>query len=584
MSTALDVESQEVASETAWFSSMTSCFDSLRPRATPSTLREADVELAALEAMQTHVYRHIVMARTRRNTLIPACSLPAELLSYIFKLVRPHWKPQRRRAWPLPYYAGWMSLTHVCSLWRRIILDDPTLWCYIDCNDIPCAAIDTILQRSRGQPLHINVDFEGNRGPDHDQNSWTWMSKPLRPAIQSLNVRVKDMLLDALLPLEMPRLEELTIHDFGMLPAAYLLAASSEVFPRLRRLDLYRTIPSWTSPLFSSTLTHLKIATMGGDAQFPSRSLSVPNALRILSRLPNLLHLELRNVFAAMASDADEGLPSYTAPIRLKSVRLIFRYGMAVECVAGFLQASTFSVSTSIVVQLEECARRDTVHAAVQGLFRDMNYAPQAMQLVLGHNLLQLWPWQHSELAFTPVVDPHEDSLDMTIPGLRSIQVWDCARTRFNPDSDDSVEDATLFLPHLPRGVISSIALLRELELPASASAWISTFEGFLGIQHACIGINSHFPSFCAGLQETSSDSRFLLFPRLEAITLGRWGDSPKEKQQAHSRVWSLVAALETRLSAEIPVRVVCLPREAESLDSETWIRLRQLAEVSYFD
>ncbi|KZV65453.1 hypothetical protein PENSPDRAFT_655749 [Peniophora sp. CONT] len=59
---------------------------------------------------------------------------------------------------------GWITLTHVCALWRQVGLDLPKLWAGIIFN-LP-TAFDTVLERARDVVLTLNYDhYRGLRAP-----------------------------------------------------------------------------------------------------------------------------------------------------------------------------------------------------------------------------------------------------------------------------------------------------------------------------------------------------------------------------------------------------------------------------------
>ena len=83
----------------------------------------ADLELSVLEEMS-------VYARQRRNKAVPICSLPPEVLAFIFLLVRDTWDPHgqavetenpgKKSIARIDYSLGWMNVSHVCDAWRRV--------------------------------------------------------------------------------------------------------------------------------------------------------------------------------------------------------------------------------------------------------------------------------------------------------------------------------------------------------------------------------------------------------------------------------------------------------------------------------
>lgn len=89
---------------------------------------EIDAAIKAYEEEWERSKRFVLGLRKQRNALQPACRLPNELLGEIFRhavqtstgfsLTSPKCK------WPRP----WLTVTHVCELWRRVAIDHHALW------------------------------------------------------------------------------------------------------------------------------------------------------------------------------------------------------------------------------------------------------------------------------------------------------------------------------------------------------------------------------------------------------------------------------------------------------------------------
>ncbi|KAI0046669.1 hypothetical protein FA95DRAFT_1559894, partial [Auriscalpium vulgare] len=68
-------------------------------------------------------------AGTAMHNDVPiACRLPPEILSKIFMAVSSIDPPHRGRRDPDDGSLGWLTITHVCQLWRNVALQDPVLW------------------------------------------------------------------------------------------------------------------------------------------------------------------------------------------------------------------------------------------------------------------------------------------------------------------------------------------------------------------------------------------------------------------------------------------------------------------------
>ena len=91
-------------------------------RSPPSSAKRRD-HLRACENELMLLENALCAGRRIRNKLVPACSLPSEILSYIFALVRQTWETARIRRDDEDgyiYELNWILVTHVCSLWREV--------------------------------------------------------------------------------------------------------------------------------------------------------------------------------------------------------------------------------------------------------------------------------------------------------------------------------------------------------------------------------------------------------------------------------------------------------------------------------
>ncbi|KAG8737558.1 hypothetical protein FRC12_017107 [Ceratobasidium sp. 428] len=80
-------------------------------------------------------------------------TLPAEILTQIFALskvycYRPHYED----------FLSYFNTTAVCSYWRQIALDTPTLWTHVDVGPtIPTELTQLLLQRTKDQEMYLHV-------------------------------------------------------------------------------------------------------------------------------------------------------------------------------------------------------------------------------------------------------------------------------------------------------------------------------------------------------------------------------------------------------------------------------------------
>ncbi|KAG8685994.1 hypothetical protein FRC09_014426, partial [Ceratobasidium sp. 395] len=255
-------------------------------------------------------------------------TIPAEILVIIFEIL------STGRTEP---YAS-LICSHVCAHWRRIIVNSPSFWSYIDTSRGE-GLTRLWLSRSKQVPIDVRLwedplDCDLMRGTNH-------LPQPITPSFgvgstvqcikdevhrwRSLDIAFCDMYcITQILAFlggdfhSTPHLESLTIGPMGsttlislQFPSSHPgpspdITAARSLFEKLNvscdilRIDM---CPVTFSPtLFSSRLTFLEVSTesrCSDDADFEQWR-------KILSRTPNLIHLRLKGFQRLPASvDAD---------------------------------------------------------------------------------------------------------------------------------------------------------------------------------------------------------------------------------------------------------------------------------------
>ncbi|KAI0047186.1 hypothetical protein FA95DRAFT_1470799, partial [Auriscalpium vulgare] len=89
--------------------------------------------------------------REKRNTLIPICRLPPEVLALVFTYLTGF-------AWDsvngYPYHIRWIVVTHICRRWREVAIQHAGLWTNINL-DIGSNWAATFASRARQVLLAI---------------------------------------------------------------------------------------------------------------------------------------------------------------------------------------------------------------------------------------------------------------------------------------------------------------------------------------------------------------------------------------------------------------------------------------------
>ena len=97
--------------------------------------------------------RFLPFLLTRRNVLVPIFLLPPEILAQVFHLLvleEPPFSGNQN--------LGWIRVTHVCWSWRRVALDDSTLWAKIWGIPTNEKWISEILARAKNAALNIELN------------------------------------------------------------------------------------------------------------------------------------------------------------------------------------------------------------------------------------------------------------------------------------------------------------------------------------------------------------------------------------------------------------------------------------------
>ncbi|KAJ8474226.1 hypothetical protein ONZ45_g16020 [Pleurotus djamor] len=218
--------------------------------------------------------------------------LPCEVLSMIFEyaaLPEPYnpsvsWDPIRRNP-----YAGWLSITRVCRLWRNIAINSPRLWTSIY-SDSPLALARTFLYHSKSAPLYLKSyadtprmdvialclnHFAGHLKGIEFVHSSNWI-----PLIETMKA---------------PNLETLVLHT----PEPTSLHFAPEVdpghIPHLREVKLTNCYFALQLPFLSQLRTlHIQY---DEDTAFQP----MPDVLFALKEMPSLESLKLVNFLSSTA-------------------------------------------------------------------------------------------------------------------------------------------------------------------------------------------------------------------------------------------------------------------------------------------
>ncbi|VDB83448.1 unnamed protein product [Peniophora sp. CBMAI 1063] len=256
-------------------------------------LQHMDSELADIQ-------QALLRARRLRNRKSAICALPAEILAMIFECLEPDWPPLREQSQMRNpcFFAGWMCVTHVCSLWRDVALGTPSLWSkpLINMAMIHPRYIPDFLSRTRGATLNLGLGWEDESALlIEDRSIDAWLSPSILRRAKRLDI-VCDLDLVAYVAGRLPPpqdMEDLRVLEMSL---EYPDEAETELpvpFQRLTgitRLCLDEWSVPWRSSILSPELTDLHLANVAGSR------VSYEDMLGLLASLHRLQVLEIDNI------------------------------------------------------------------------------------------------------------------------------------------------------------------------------------------------------------------------------------------------------------------------------------------------
>ncbi|VDB87350.1 unnamed protein product [Peniophora sp. CBMAI 1063] len=228
----------------------------------------------------------------------------------------------------------WARITHVCAHWRRIAIDNPTLWTNITLN-LSTPWLHALVSRSRNLPLDITIPCDAN---------WDAVEPILSECIhraRSISAeRGSDIINTILQRYRAPLLEILDIDQSIANSDPFIMPPDMNAFlPQLRRLHCpVVTFPPEVQYSPSLRLTHLTVLS-SNDA------LSVPELRGLLHALPLIQVLQLENCLPRSAEDIS---PQTICLAHLKT--LILR-GLTSSC-GAIMRAIAYSSSTNVTLYM----------------------------------------------------------------------------------------------------------------------------------------------------------------------------------------------------------------------------------------
>ncbi|KAI0063856.1 hypothetical protein BV25DRAFT_1823928 [Artomyces pyxidatus] len=258
----------------------------------------------ALEDEVRACHRALAAIRTRSNSLAPAAMLPSDILALVFEslaLDQPPGLDSHRRGAPNAKYTmlGWITATHVCTRWRQVALDIPTLWNQVT-PELGFAWFKRMLTRSRKTPISITLRSEvlGSKEKDYLEMLADHLFRT-----RSLTVSGHfDTISSSFFPHPVPQLQTLKLHSNWSMPENLPPIYQFFNLPSsLREISFSNFSFSWNDIPACHNLTRLTVTTVAYDiAPRTSSAFECDIFLDFLRSSPNLESLILKNTFIGL--------------------------------------------------------------------------------------------------------------------------------------------------------------------------------------------------------------------------------------------------------------------------------------------
>jgi hypothetical protein len=200
--------------------------------------------------------------KRRRNALAPISSLPTEVITVIFSILRLSDAPL---AGGKRDHLAWLRVTHICHQWREIALNNPLFWNHIDFTNITLAGAVEMFVRAEKAPLHLEAWVTGHHRGDARFNAFKKELQSRVTNICHLEIGADTFFLRRTLKRlasPAPTLESLSLSTEAMYRSPSRVSIPDTLFggsaPRLSFLELHRCNISWKSPLLKG-LRYLEI-------------------------------------------------------------------------------------------------------------------------------------------------------------------------------------------------------------------------------------------------------------------------------------------------------------------------------------
>ncbi|TFK60746.1 hypothetical protein BDN72DRAFT_965534 [Pluteus cervinus] len=232
---------------------------------------ELEIEIGKLEVTLANLKR-------KRNALISIGKIPTDILLKVFESVLGHDRRLRLGLGQLTFFQNdikqetdaeiWSikAMTHVCSLWRDLALDSPSLWSLIRLN----SKHDIILEKlNRSQPTSLTIScvhFDAFRSHFRELDAILSVPSQLQ--------RIKHLELGFPYASFKPLVERLTVDPPHNLESCVFVASNSQTFPVIK-------LPIKLLRYSSKTLRCLRMSRCNFEFDGINGTIHLPNLSRL---------------------------------------------------------------------------------------------------------------------------------------------------------------------------------------------------------------------------------------------------------------------------------------------------------------
>jgi hypothetical protein len=292
----------------------------------------------------------LLALKSQRNASVSISRLPPEILCRIFSFAQEQKLDGKgRKVAPLE----WINLTYVCSHWRRVAVNAPSLWVDPPIGNFEWVA--EMLRRSKESSLVINID---------DRMLGMELALGNIHRVRELSIRhvtsKKWNIMKGMLLVSAPRLERLCLvrkklaahygPDGRVRRTLAPLSISEDILQQtgpLRQLELEHCELSWISHShLLSSLTHLKLHNISYPSQNSTFAVTEKQFMDALKSMPDLEVLNLR--YALPKFEAEQQVSQLSKDIHFPRLQTLHIHDEVSAEFEAFFRNITFP-STAMV-------------------------------------------------------------------------------------------------------------------------------------------------------------------------------------------------------------------------------------------